>query len=181
MPLIICPYCSRITYAYPRYEWKEIAEIVAYQCSLCNNVFNVGQVNIVSFVNDTIHLAVTFAEVVAEVNGMSVDEVYEKYDDVAKEFYYTLLFLTRPQQPRICGYFIARWDYRGTREAEVHNEEVWERVQEALAKCVDQNHVVIEIAEPDEGDSIFIAVHPDDVDMVKEALQKYTLMMTKLL
>ena len=179
MPLIMCPYCSRITYAYPHCDSE--GEITAYRCSRCYNVLNVDQVSVIPFPNEIIHLAATFAEVVAEVNGMSVAEVYEKYDDVAEEFYYTLLHMLRPHQPRICGHFIAHWDYRDTREAEERNEEILEEAQRRLAKCVDQNHVVIEIAEPDEGDSVIMALHPDDVQEVKKALQKYTPMMIKLL
>ncbi len=175
MPLIFCPTCNKITYAYPLYSSSD-CEITAYRCSQCYNVFNVDHVNVIPFPNETITLNTTFADIIADVNKMTTDEVYEKCDDPAEEFYYILLYLCRPDEPRIVKHKIAHWNYRGTREAEEYNEELFEEIQRFFADVLDKNYVVLEIREMDEGDSLFIAIHPDDVDIVEKALRDYILL-----
>ena len=97
-----------------------------------------------------------------------------------------LLFLARPEEPRLyrdrrcrAVFFYAPWDYRGTREAEVHNDELFEEAQRTFAEAVDRNYVVVEIREVDEGDSIFIAVHPDDVNVIMDVLRRHEFLLMK--
>ena len=70
-------------------------------------------------------------------------------------------------------WFFAPWDYRETEEAEEYNDELFEEAQRVLAEAVDNNYVVVEIREIDEGDSLFVAVHPDDVTKLKSFLKEY--------
>jgi len=178
MPLIMCPSCGRITYAYPIYDSDGF--ITAYRCSQCYNVFNHDQVNTIPFPNEELVLNATFREFIAYVDRVKPDEVEEEYDDLAERFIMCLQYMLRPREIRFYrnryGFvvkFYASWDYRGTREAEEHNEEELEKAQMELAEAVDRNYVAVEIREVDEGDSIFVAVHPDDVDMVAEVLRRH--------
>ncbi|MCS7387163.1 MAG: hypothetical protein NDF55_10640 [archaeon GB-1867-005] len=170
MPLILCPTCGKVTYAFPRYD--DEGEITSYRCSECYNVFNYDQVNILPFPNDTIILNDTFDNIVSEINK-------KEPDNPAEEFYYVLLYLCRPYEPRIYKHKVAYWDYRGTRDAEEYNDRLLEKLQEYFADAVDKYYCIVEITEPDEGDSIFIAIHPDDVEIIEKALKQYTLTRNK--
>ena len=178
MPLITCPVCGRITYAYPIYG--EDGSITAYRCSQCYNTFNTDQVNTIPFPNVELVLNATFREFIAYVDRVKPDEVEEEGRALAERFLMALLFLARPVELRLyrdrrCRpvLFYAPWDYRGTREAEERNEELMEEAQRVLAEAVDRNYVAVEIREVDEGDSIFVAVHPDDVDRIAEVLRRH--------
>ena len=184
MPLIMCPACNRITYAYPIYG--EDGFITAYRCSNCYNVFNYDQVNTVSFPNVELILNTTFKEFIAYVDRVEPDEVKEEYDDLAERFIMCLQYMLRPREIRFYrnryGFivkFYAQWSYVGTREAEEHNEEELEKAQMVLAEAVDRNYVAVEIREVDEGDSIFIAVHPDDVVIIEDVLRRHNFLLTK--
>lgn len=179
MPLILCPSCNRITYAYPLYDGGMIA---SYRCSECYNVYSVEQINVIPFPNEEIILNDTFANIVSDVDGVDKDELLEKYTSkqIAEKFLYCMLYLARPHNIRLFRdrygkivWFFAPWDYRGTEEAEEHNDELFEEAQRVFAEAVDRNYVIIEIREMDEGDSIFVAVHPDDVLKLKKFLEKY--------
>ena len=182
IPLILCPTCNRITYAYLQYN--EDNEITSYRCSLCYNVFNIDQVNVIPFPNEEIVLNTTFANIVSEIDKVDVDELLRNHRpiEIAEKFLYCLLFLARPRELRLyrnrhgfIEWYFAQWDYRGTREAEEYNEEELEKAQMRLADAVDKYYVIIEIREIDEGDSIFIAVHPDDVELIIQILKPYSI------
>ena len=184
MPLIACPTCNRITYAYPQYN--DVGEITSYRCSECWNAYNVEQVSVLPFPNAEIVLKATFKEFVSYVDKVSPDDVQETDDALAERFIYCLLFLTRPVQPKLYRdrrgrvlLFYAPWDYRGTREAEERNDELLEEAQRTFAEAVDRNYVVVEIREMDEGDSIFIAVHPDDVNVIMDVLRRHGFLLVK--
>ena len=181
MPLIVCPSCGRVTYMYPLYDE---GVIVSYRCSECYNAYSVEQINVIPFPNEEIILNDTFADIVSEIDRIDKDELLEKYTSkqIAEKFLYCMLYLARPHNIRLFRdrygkimWFFAPWDYRGTEEAEEYNDELLEEAQRMFAEAVDRNYVVIEIREMDEGDSIFIAVHPDDVAMIKSFLKKYIL------
>jgi len=184
MPLIACPVCNRITYAYPIYG--EDGSITAYRCSQCYNTFNADQVNTVPFPNEEIVLNTTFKDFIAYVDKVEPDEVKEEGRALAERFLMALLFLARPEEPRLyrdrrCRvvFFYAPWDYRGTREAEERNDELLEEAQRIFAEAVDRNYVVVEFREMDEGDSIFIAVHPDDVNVIMDVLRRHGFLLVK--
>ena len=175
MPLIMCPSCNRVTYAYPIYN--DYGEILAYRCSECWNAYNTDQVHVIPFPNVEILLNATFSEFIAYVDKVDLDDVQETRDDLAERFIHCLLFLTRPNQPRLYRdrqgrvlLFYAAWSYVGTRKDEEYNEELHEEAQRLFAEAVDRGYTVVEIREPDEGDSIFIAVHPDDVKRIVDVL-----------
>ena len=178
MPIILCPQCSKITYAYPLYD-EDV--ITSYRCSGCWNVYNIDQANTIPFPNEEIILATTFADIVSEVDNIDKDELLEKYTSkqIAEKFLYCMLYLARPHNIRLFNrygkivWFFAPWDYRGTEEAEEHNDELLEEAQRVFAEAVDRNYVIIEIREMDEGNSIFIAIHPDDVAKLKSFLKEY--------
>ena len=179
MPLINCPNCNRITYAYP--ILNDYNEVVAYRCSQCWNVYNYGQVHTLPFPNIEILLNTTFREIIAEIDRVDSESINEDGEELAKRFIYCIKFLARPREIRLYQkrfdplVFYAAWDYRGTRDAEEYNDELMERAQQVFAEAIDRYYVAVEIREPDEGDSIFVAVHPDDVDTLINALNPYSL------
>ena len=176
MPLIYCPNCHRIVYAYPRYD--DTGAITSYRCSNCYNVYNYDQVNTILFPNKRIILNSTFAEIVSWINNIDLDKLLEKDTrKIAEDFIYILKYLCRPDEVNILKWRLVQWDYRGIREADKNNEELFEKIQREFAEYVDKGCYVIEICEPDEGDSIFIAISSDDYDKIIHALKLHNLIL----
>jgi len=132
------------------------------------------------FPNEEIVLKATFKDFIAFVDKVDKDSITEEKDELAMRFLMCLTFLARPRELRFYrnryGFIVkyyARWNYVGTREAEEYNEEELEKAQMRLAEAVDKNYTIIEFREMNEGDSIFVAVHPDDVEVIKEILRMY--------
>jgi len=177
VPLIYCPNCGRITYAH--YHIDNEGYIVGYRCSRCYNVFNYDQVNVIDFPNDVMIINTTFRKLIAEVDKVDEDSIAEEGSALAERVLACILFLARPDEVRVYRdglrwlVYYAPWDYRGTREADERNDEIMERVMEVFARAVDDGYYVIELREMDEGDSIFFAIHPDDIDKIREALKHY--------
>jgi len=166
MPLILCPSCGRVTYAFPRYD--DEGEITSYRCSDCYNVFNYYQVNILPFPNEEIILSDTFESIVIEVLQKELDS----YDDIINA-------LECLSNIEIHKYKYVMWDYVGTRESDEYNDEMFEEVQREFTPYVDKNFYIIELREMDEGDSIFIAVNTQDAEKLAKALKQYTLTRNK--
>lgn len=182
MPLIYCPSCNRITYAYSVYG--DEGEVVGYRCSLCYNRFNYDQVNVITFPNVVITINTSFRKFIAEVDRVDEDDITEEGDALAERFLACLLFLARPREVNVYRRGVkwlvkyVAWDYRGTRDADERNEEVMENVMRVFAKAVDDGYVTVEVREMDEGDSVFFAVRShQDADVIEDVLRLYGFML----
>ena len=169
MPLIKCPNCSHITYAYPVED--EDGEIRGYRCARCYSFYNYDQVNTITFPNGEIVLSTTFHDIISEFLGIEKEKLLDfpsKF--IAEKFVKELL-----KDIEIFGYCFVQWDFRGTKEADEYNDEKFEEVQRILAEAVDKGYYIIELREMDEGDSIFVAVRTEEIEDIINALNKYIL------
>jgi len=183
VPLIYCPSCRRITYAVEVYD--EFDEVVGYRCGVCGNAFRCDQVNVVEFPEVSFVLRGSFVDFIAEVEGVSEDTLLETLSpkEIAMRFWECLKRVAREEKGREIrpcldrfgrpAIVFAWWNYVGDRDGELHNGCMEEYAMEVLGSAVDAGCVSVEIREMDEGDSLYVAVLPEDVAVIKDVLRRY--------
>lgn len=150
---------GRIEYASPFYDYE--SEEVRYKC--CGKTLD--EVEEVEFPDVILYLRTTFSAILAELENTTQDEIEEKYDPT-KFFADYIAKFAACKSPKP-----AYWDYRYN--GDVTNEQINENLQRYFADCVKAGFVIVEIAEPEEGNSVFIAMKREDLKKLKAFLRPF--------